>query len=408
MAWYTIFVPPAQSSLRTDPFTNSQEPSKKAYDFDAEGLEADYYITWIHRRADNLNHLRHVEDDEDYRTSNPERFLTEQMCFEANFPDSSRETIIALQLPDNKRSTKQTNRDGRPLWVNVHWKDSFSIQYRGAYTNKVSSSYKYEHSQSDHYDFSGDCEMYFGAVRDDNGHPFLRLRFEYGPSDKKRRKVEPWGPIEMIAKKITDDGPGEFGKRDLSKNEKLRLGFPMDARGNFSVETRLLKQGTTPAQVADDEGTVESLMENVQVTGAAYLAARGKAAKKLEECTRELNIMIQPTNSPTISQRAEPFVNGNANRNKRGRHSDGDLNGRPNGHINGLSNGNLNRQTISSSNETDASPLSARDVSLVSPPQISLQRSSPVPTDAADELAAPESSRRAAKRARLSNGKGHQ
>ena len=384
-----------------------QEPSKKAYDFDACDLEADYYIAWIHRRGEFLNHLRHAEDDEEYRTRDPERFMNEQLSFESNFPDTSRETVVKLQQPDNYRKTKQTDRGGKPLWINVHWKDMFQIQYKGHYTDKVCSSYKFEECESDYYDFSENCEMYFGAVRDDNGHPFLRLRFEYGPSNKKTRDSDPWGPIEIVAKRICDDGPGEFGKRDFSKNEKMRLGFPMNAKGNFITEAKLLKEGTTPAQVADDLETMESLEEKMQAKAFELAALRRKANKMMEDWRRRLDeITIPHMRSPT-SQRAGLTANGNAYRNKHGRHSDGNLTGRQRNLINGHTKGNASRRTIRAGNESDASLPPSIDDSLLSPQETSLEKSTPAPTDAADELAAPETSHRAAKRVRLTNGKGY-
>ena len=390
----------------------SQEPSKEAYDFDAHELEADYYITWIHRRAENLNHLRHTEDDDEYRSADPDRFLFEQMCFDVGFPDNSRDTVIQLKQPDNHRKTKQTDRDGKPLWINIKWKDVLDVQYKGHYTDKVCSTFKYDESQLEFYDFSEECELYFGAVRDDNGNPFLRLRLEYGSSDWKEKSLSPWGPMEMVAKKITNDGPGEFGKRDLSKNEKLRLGFPMDAWGNFKEATKLLEDATTPTKTADDQETVDSIEKRMRVLTSELGTLREKGEKILENWWQRLDQALIPSvpSMPTL-RRGDPFLSSSTIRKKRGRHSDGDTNG----HSTGKSNSVLTHllptkgdwQTPSSNRDTDpdASPRQSRDVSLLSLHQISRQRSPPHSTDVADELAAPGSLQKATKRPKFENGR---
>lgn len=59
----------------------------------------------------------------------------------------------------------------------------------------------------------------FGAVLDDKGHPFLKLEIWYFDKvDKRMNKME------LVAKRVDDVDPSQY---ELSKNEKLRLGFPI-------------------------------------------------------------------------------------------------------------------------------------------------------------------------------------
>lgn len=59
----------------------------------------------------------------------------------------------------------------------------------------------------------------FGAVLDDKGHPFIKLEFCYFDKVDKRMNM-----MELVAKRVDDVDPSEY---ELSKNEKLRLGFPI-------------------------------------------------------------------------------------------------------------------------------------------------------------------------------------
>ena len=246
-----------------------QEPSRKAYDFDSDGLEGDYYLAWQHRRMENLNHRRHVEDDRLYRSRAPHRFYQEQELSECIFPDSIKDATISIQAPANYLKKKQTDKGGRPIWININIPHVMKLQYLGNYMDKVCTTYQKESkaSESKFFEFSDSCEAYFGATRDDNGNPFLRICLEYCGSDERKSEPISWGPWELVGKKISNDGPGETGKRDLSNNEKLRLGFSMDEEGNFLPTGRSITAGISLSHPSEKGYSLQADYEGMMTAG---------------------------------------------------------------------------------------------------------------------------------------------
>ena len=278
----------------------------------------------MHHRNELLNTHRHIENDDHYRASNPQRYMNEQITFESHFPDTSKNTMIMLQQPENTRNSKQTEKGGKSLWINLVFKDSWNLQWYGKYTDDVMSTFGLEkNASSKEYEFSETAEMYFGSVHDDNNHPFLRLHFECATTE-----TGSFSPIEIIAKRIDNSGPGDLGKRDLSKNEKLRLGFPMRADGTFVTELRKLRDGTAPIEAAESEGSFDSLKQELDEQAQVYHKIHDKLKKKWKEFGRALDLVdatipsAATTRAPRRTQSTTNDNNNNSNNNNKNNKDD--------------------------------------------------------------------------------------
>ena len=125
-----------------------------------------------------------------------------------------------------RRQPGDSERDD--LMVTLHFMD-WQLEYTGTYnTDGPATNLYLSHNETPEVgDVDQEATLAFGTVLDDRGYPFLRINLSACQASSGSDDME---PIEIVAKR-TDTT--EVHKLELSKNERLRLGYVVRADGVF-------------------------------------------------------------------------------------------------------------------------------------------------------------------------------
>ena len=214
----------------------TKAPSKRLFDEDSYRHlyhHAQYAVVWIHRRS-TMNQPKPPEDDHNHRRGNPEAYYRFQEEFVDDHLQDSLETKIILSQPDNKVASKRKDKKGKESWINIHLADRYNICYRGAFKESPITILNLEKdllwidSAESQQRASETLEVYFSAILDDNGNPFVRIRFDANLDPGEENGL--MQPIEIVGKFFSADLPAPHC---LSKNENCSLASLFVPMGHF-------------------------------------------------------------------------------------------------------------------------------------------------------------------------------
>ena len=127
-----------------------------------------------------------------------------------------------------KRQRDSEARSHDDLQVSLNYRD-WNLEFTGRFATEEAATVLHLSSNDspDVGDVDNEATLAFGSVLDDRGYPFLRIMLS---ACEATNGSDDMVPIEIVAKK-TDTT--EVHKLELSKNERLRLGFAVRSDGQF-------------------------------------------------------------------------------------------------------------------------------------------------------------------------------
>ena len=127
-----------------------------------------------------------------------------------------------------KRQRDSEARAHDDLQVSLNYRD-WNLEFTGQFATEDPATVLYLSSNDapDAGDVDNEATLAFGSVLDDRGYPFLRIMLSACEASS---GTDDMSSIEIVAKK-TDTT--EVHKLELSKNERLRLGFAVRSDGQF-------------------------------------------------------------------------------------------------------------------------------------------------------------------------------
>ena len=167
-----------------------------------EDIQGEWHITWAHV-------------DGNQRTTNYD---------EPNALLAMGLTVRAIEPTDKRKKMPNDN-------IAVELKFcQWGLEYRGHY-NENGPATKLSlvlNSTPDRVDADDDAYLVFGAVRDDEDYPFMSLMTAVLPHEARLKHYQ---NMEFVAKKTDEIG---IHPLELTRNERLRLGFKMNDDGVFT------------------------------------------------------------------------------------------------------------------------------------------------------------------------------
>lgn len=140
------------------------------------------------------------------------------MIIEECSPDDFYSKATSIQANVLQPSNNSNNKPAQLFSIAVEVL-KYHLVFNFLFTGRAKSSVELHQNFNLRFKTAEKATITFGAVLDDQGHPFLGLEILY--SDKVDIRMK---KMELVAKKVDDIGPSQY---DLSKNEQLRLGFPI-------------------------------------------------------------------------------------------------------------------------------------------------------------------------------------
>lgn len=207
------------------------------------------------------------------------------------------EMTISVIEPADKRK-KQANENLQVDMKFMQW----GLEYQGHYNDqgqatKLSLT---ANTTPKLVEADDDAVLVFGAVRDDQDYPFLSFGTSVLPRGDPR--LRHFQNMEFIAKKTDDCG---IYTLELTRNERLRLGYAMDNNGvfeDFTEKSRVNKN--------KQEETYEGLMKQYRDhTEARELSLKKLASLRAKMDKEFLDVGISPS-SPTNLNASGPSTGG--------------------------------------------------------------------------------------------------
>ena len=166
-----------------------------------------------------------------------------------------------------------TDSNGRPpefLLIVVKVLD-YQIMFSFRFTGLARTSIALEKNYNPRIRVDKNGTITFGAVLDDEGHPFLKLKFLYFDEiDNRMTKME------LVAKRTDYLEPPQY---DLSKNEKLRLGFPIPE------DSQVQKTNMPETSSSSD---ISTMINNL----SQWTTGTARQMKKVESLKSNLNLEL--------------------------------------------------------------------------------------------------------------------
>lgn len=156
--------------------------------------------------------------------------------------------IMGISLAGGERKQKQWLQRQRPIALRLGFAQ-WNLEYEGALTDEMATTLSLVKNPHPNLVSAASCAVLtFGCVLDDMGHPFLQLNTSIEPVGCEAGSLM---SADFVAKRNGAQGTTSFG---LSKNERLRLGYPMHADGTFVNER---------SANSDEKGSLDSLLNQM-------------------------------------------------------------------------------------------------------------------------------------------------
>ena len=174
-------------------------------------------------------------------------------------------TISAIEPADKRKKAAHEN-------LHVEFKFcQWGLEYQGRYnTDGLATKLTLvDNTTKDLVDADDDAVLFFGAVRDDQDFPFLSFGTSALPRDA---RLEHYQNMEFVAKKTDETG---IQTLELTRNERLRLGYRMNEDGIF--DDFLETSAQRAISRADRNESYETLMRQFR----EYTEARERTMEKI-------------------------------------------------------------------------------------------------------------------------------
>ena len=202
-------------------------------------------------------------------------------------------TISAIEPADKRKKLAHEN-------FQVEFKFcQWGLEYQGRYnTDGLATKLTLvDNTTKDLVDADDDAVLFFGAVRDDQDFPFLSFGTSALPRDA---RLEHYQNMEFVAKKTDETG---IQTLELTRNERLRLGYRMNEDGIFDDFLE------TSAQRAITRGDRNESYETLMRQFREYSEAREKTMEKLSALrTRMDQELLQEGISPQYRAPNRPMA----------------------------------------------------------------------------------------------------
>lgn len=145
-----------------------------------------------------------------------------------DYDDPSAQSMMEVNIQRVELKDKR-KRNPNDLLVSLAWQQ-WSLEYSGMPYNTESPATVVHLSANENPeagDVAKEAILCFSTVLDDQGYPFLRISIQACEAGSGSDDMQ---LIQLVAKKTDDSG---IHMMELTKNEKLRLGFAVDADGAF-------------------------------------------------------------------------------------------------------------------------------------------------------------------------------
>lgn len=234
-----------------------------------------------------------------------------------DYDDPSSPTLFRLQLESldgraargngkvkGKHRQHQDEAAHDDLMVTLTFRD-WHLEYTGIYnmSGPATTLYLSSNETPDVGDVDKEATLAFGTVLDDRGYPFLRISLSACEAESGDDDMQ---PIEIISKK-TDTT--EVHKLELSKNERLRLGYAVRADGHFedivgmgeptdsyeSLTRQLSEHTAASARIAQQLTVVRARMDE-------QLREAAESGKQIRSIYNEHRLSL-PSRGPSTSSR---------------------------------------------------------------------------------------------------------
>lgn len=203
-----------------------------------------------------------------------------------NYDDPAALSLMELTLKIIEPSDKRKKLVANNMQITLKF-CQWGLEYLGTYSTTRQAT-KFElaaNTTPQLVEADDEAVLLFGAVLDDQGSPFLQLAIAANPVDSGENHLQ---NMEFIAKRTDTTG---INCLELTKNEKLRLGYPVRPDGTF-------EDGTQVENTESYESLTRQLGEHTEAQAVIIeklAGIRAKMDKQLRDVGRAGQRVIELT-----------------------------------------------------------------------------------------------------------------